>query len=151
MPFFGSHLWCNYCKYNFNRLRAAYNDSYKILHPIPRCVNARNHQVQSNINTFVALIWMHIFLFHLNRRMNSQNKMLAQHHHSTTAEYCAPIWCRSAHTRLIYSVLNDALHIVTGCLGRTETDIFRHPASWASPTRSDTFFDNDGPWFRTIC
>ena len=32
------------------------------------------------------------------------------------AEYCAPVWCRSAHTRLIDSVLNDALRIVTGCL-----------------------------------
>ena len=33
----------------------------------------------------------------------------------STAEYCAPVWCRSAHTRLIESVLNDALCIVTGC------------------------------------
>ena len=40
----------------------------------------------------------------------------------STAEYCAPIWCRSAHTRLIDSVLNDALHIVTGCLRPTSTD-----------------------------
>ena len=31
----------------------------------------------------------------------------------STAEYCAPVWCRSAHTRLIDSVLNDALRIVT--------------------------------------
>ena len=34
----------------------------------------------------------------------------------STAEYCPPVWCRSAHTRLIDSVLNDALRIVTGCL-----------------------------------
>ena len=34
----------------------------------------------------------------------------------STAEYCAPAWCRSSHTRLIDSVLNDALGIVTGCL-----------------------------------
>ena len=34
----------------------------------------------------------------------------------STAEYCAPVWCRSAHTHLIDSVLNDALRIVTGCL-----------------------------------
>ena len=27
----------------------------------------------------------------------------------STAEYCAPVWCRSTHTRLIDSVLNDAL------------------------------------------
>ena len=40
----------------------------------------------------------------------------------STAEYCAPVWCRSAHTRLINSVLNDALHIVTGCLRPTPTD-----------------------------
>ena len=34
----------------------------------------------------------------------------------STAEYCAPVWSRSAHTRLIDSALNDALRIVTGCL-----------------------------------
>ena len=32
----------------------------------------------------------------------------------STAEYFAPVWCRSAHTRLTDSVLNDALPIVTG-------------------------------------
>ena len=37
----------------------------------------------------------------------------------STAEHCAPVWCRSAHTRLIGSVLNDALRIVTGCLRST--------------------------------
>ena len=40
----------------------------------------------------------------------------------STAEYCTPVWCRSAHTRLIHSVLNDALLIVTGCLRPTPTD-----------------------------
>ena len=40
----------------------------------------------------------------------------------STAEYCAPVWCRSAHTRLIDSVLNDALRIVTGCRRPTPTD-----------------------------
>ena len=40
----------------------------------------------------------------------------------STAEYCAPVWCRSAHTRFIDSVLNDALRIVTGCLRPTPTD-----------------------------
>ena len=35
--------------------------------------------------------------------------------HSTT-EYCAPVWCRSAHTRLIDPTINDALRIVTGCM-----------------------------------
>ena len=40
----------------------------------------------------------------------------------STAEYCTPVWCRSAHTRLIDSVLNDALRIVTGFLRHTPTD-----------------------------
>ena len=40
----------------------------------------------------------------------------------STAKYCAPAWCRSAHTRLIDSVLNDALRIVTGCPIPTPTD-----------------------------
>ena len=40
----------------------------------------------------------------------------------STSEYCAPVWCRSAHTRLIDSALNDALRIVTGCLRPTTTD-----------------------------
>ena len=33
-----------------------------------------------------------------------------------TSEYCAPVWCRSADTRLIDPAINDALRIVTGCL-----------------------------------
>ena len=39
----------------------------------------------------------------------------------STAEYCAPVWCRSAHTRLIDNVLNDALRIVTGCSSARRT------------------------------
>ena len=35
----------------------------------------------------------------------------------STAEYCAPVWFRSAHTRL-----NDTLRIVTGCLRPTSTN-----------------------------
>ena len=40
----------------------------------------------------------------------------------STAECCAPVWCRSAHTHLINSVLNDALRIVTEWLRPTPTD-----------------------------
>ena len=40
----------------------------------------------------------------------------------SAAKYCAPVWCRSAHTRLIDSVLNDALRIITGCMRPTPTD-----------------------------
>ena len=37
----------------------------------------------------------------------------------STAEYCAPVWCRGIHTRFIDSIRNDALCIVTGCLRST--------------------------------
>ena len=40
----------------------------------------------------------------------------------STAEYWAPVWCRSAHTRLIDRPINDALRLVTGCLRLTSTD-----------------------------
>ena len=39
-----------------------------------------------------------------------------------TNERCTPVWCRSAYTCLVDSVLNDALRIVTGCLHLTPTD-----------------------------
>jgi len=40
----------------------------------------------------------------------------------STAEYCSPVWCRSAHTHLIDPTINDALRIVTGCLRPTPAD-----------------------------
>ena len=40
----------------------------------------------------------------------------------STAEYCAPTWCRSAHSRQIDTAINGALRIVTGCLRPTPTD-----------------------------
>ena len=40
----------------------------------------------------------------------------------STAEYCSPTCCCSAHTHLIDSVLNDALRIVTECLRPTPTN-----------------------------
>ena len=40
----------------------------------------------------------------------------------STAEYCAPVCCRSARTRLIDRPINDALRLVTGCLRPTPTD-----------------------------
>jgi len=40
----------------------------------------------------------------------------------STAEYCTPVWCRSAHTRLIDPAINDALRIVIGCLRPTPAD-----------------------------
>ena len=46
----------------------------------------------------------------------------------STAEHCAPVWCRSDHTRLIDTTINDALRIVTGCLRPTPADNLPIPA-----------------------
>ena len=40
----------------------------------------------------------------------------------STAEYCAPVWSHSAHTRLIDPAINDALRIVIVCLCPTPAD-----------------------------
>ena len=40
----------------------------------------------------------------------------------SAAEHCAPVWSRSAHTRLIDKPINDVLRMVTECLRVTSTD-----------------------------
>ena len=56
----------------------------------------------------------------------------------STAEYCIPAWCSSAHTRLTDPIINDALRTVTGCLRPTPAHPRRHPTWWASSERSHT-------------
>ena len=63
----------------------------------------------------------------------------------SAAEYCAPVWCRSAHTRLIDSVLNNALRIVTGCLHPTPTDR-TYLYSQASSQLSFAEWERHSPW-----
>ena len=38
------------------------------------------------------------------------------------AEYCAPVWCRSAHSKLVDVSLNAALRTITGCLRPTQVE-----------------------------
>jgi len=47
----------------------------------------------------------------------------------SAAEYWAPVWCCSAHIRLIDIAINDALRIATGWLRPTPADKFPIPAS----------------------
>ena len=62
----------------------------------------------------------------------------------STVKYFAPVWCRSAHTRIIDNVLNDALRIVTGCLRPTPTDHL--PYSQASSQLSFADWERHSPW-----
>ena len=62
----------------------------------------------------------------------------------STAEYCAPVWCRSAYTRLIDSVLNDALRIVIdACVPLQRTT---YPYSQASSQLSFGDWERHSPW-----
>ena len=49
-------------------------------------------------------------------------------------EYCAPLWCRSTHTRLVDVSLNVALRTPTGCLRPTQVDQLPVQAENAPPT-----------------
>ena len=40
----------------------------------------------------------------------------------STAEYCAPVWCRSAHAHHVDTAINSALRTVTGCLRSTPVE-----------------------------
>ena len=59
----------------------------------------------------------------------------------STAEYCAPVWSPSAHSRLIDSVLNDAFRIVSVPLQRT-TYLY----SQASSQLSFADWERHSPW-----
>ena len=43
------HLWCKFKISSLNRVCIAYNNSFRILHNIPRQESARTQQIQSNI------------------------------------------------------------------------------------------------------
>ena len=62
----------------------------------------------------------------------------------SAAEYCAPVWCRSAYTRLIDSVLNDALRIVTGSLVPLQRTTYLY--SQASSQLSFAEWKRHSPW-----
>ena len=42
--------------------------------------------------------------------------------YNTLKEYCAPVWCNSAHTRLVDRALNESMRIVSGCIRSTPVE-----------------------------
>ena len=64
----------------------------------------------------------------------------------STAEYCAPFWCRCVHTRLIHSALKMTLCALSldACvlLQRTTCLSFRYLISWNSLFKSHSFLAN---------
>ena len=56
MSMYSAHLWCDYLKSSYNKIRVAYNNAFHVLHGIPKYVSARLGQIYANIPTFDAYI-----------------------------------------------------------------------------------------------
>ena len=56
MPMYVCQLWSKYTQTSMKRLRAAYNNAYRIMHYIPRNVSVRPHQVNHCVTTFDAVL-----------------------------------------------------------------------------------------------
>ena len=76
MSMYSVHLWCKFKISCLNRVRIAYNNSFRILHNIRRQESARTRQIQSNIKTFDALIRNYLYSF-LKRCNNSSNAYIS--------------------------------------------------------------------------
>jgi len=60
MPMYACQLWS---KYTQKRLRAGYNNAYRIMHKIPRNVSFRLHQVSHCVRTFDTLLRNNLYRF----------------------------------------------------------------------------------------
>ena len=56
MPMYACQLWSKYTQTSMKRLRAAYNNAYRIMHYLPRNVSVRPHQVSHCVTTFDAVL-----------------------------------------------------------------------------------------------
>ena len=56
-------LWSLYYQYSLKRVRITYNNTYRILHGIPRWVSVREAQVVDHICTFDALLRKNAYSF----------------------------------------------------------------------------------------
>jgi len=63
MPMYACHLWSKYTQTSMTRLRAAYNNAYRIMHYIPRNVSVRPHQVNHCVTTFDAVLRNNLYRF----------------------------------------------------------------------------------------
>ena len=63
MPMYACQLWSKYTQTSMKRLRAAYNNAYRIMHYIPRNVSVRPHQVSHCVRTFDAVLRNNLYWF----------------------------------------------------------------------------------------
>jgi len=60
---YACQLWSKYTQTNMKRLRAAYNNAYRIMHYIPRNVSVRPHQVSYRVRTFDVVLRNNLYRF----------------------------------------------------------------------------------------
>jgi len=63
MPMYACQLWSKNTQTGMKRLRAAYNNAYRIMHYIPRNVSVRPHQVSHCVRTFDAVLRNNLYRF----------------------------------------------------------------------------------------
>ena len=63
MPMYACQLWSKYTRTSMKRLRAAYNNAYRIMHYIPINVSVRPHQVSQCVTTFDAVLRNNFYRF----------------------------------------------------------------------------------------
>ena len=63
MPMYACHLWSKYTQTSMKRLRAAYNNAYRIMHYVPRNVSVRPHQVNHCDTTIDAVLRNNLYWF----------------------------------------------------------------------------------------
>ena len=63
MPMYACQLWSKYTQTSMKRLRAAYNNAYRIMHYIPRNASVRPHQVSHCVRTFDAMLRNNLYRF----------------------------------------------------------------------------------------
>ena len=68
----------------------------------------------------------------------------------SAAEYCAPVWCRSAHAHKVDAELNEACRTITGCLRPTPINKLHTLAGIAPPAIRREALENAEKRKRTI-
>ena len=63
MPMYACQLWSKYTQTSMKRLRASYNNAYRMIHHIPRNVSVRRHQVKHCVKTFDAVLRSNLYRF----------------------------------------------------------------------------------------
>jgi len=63
MAMYACQSWSKYTQTSMKRLRAAYNNAYRIMHYILRIVSVRPHQVSHCVMTFDAVLRTNLYRF----------------------------------------------------------------------------------------